>query len=72
MSNIYSDEYKSLTRKLKEARINIGFTQKYVAAKLGKPQSYVSKTESGERRLDVTELKKFAELYKRDINSFIK
>jgi hypothetical protein len=31
-------------------------TQAQVAAKLGKPQSYVSKVESGERRIDPPEL----------------
>lgn len=41
---------------LKELRSAKGFTQGEVAARLGKPQSYVSKYESGERRLDVAEL----------------
>lgn len=57
---------------MKEARIEAGFTQEQVAEKLGKPQSYVSKSEAGERRLDVTELKKFAWLYQKSINYFIK
>jgi len=70
-NNIYSDEYKKITEKLRKARIKAGFTQEQVAEKLGKPQSYVSKSEAGERRLDVTELKKFADLYKKDINNFI-
>ena len=70
-NSIYSDEYKKTTEKLREARIEAGFTQEQVAEKLGKPQSYVSKSESGERRLDVTELKKFAELYFKDIKYFL-
>ena len=70
-NNIYSDEYKKIIKKLKEARIESGLTQEQVAKKLGKPQSYVSKSESGERRLDVTELKKFAELYKKPVSYFI-
>jgi len=70
-NNIYSDEYKKITEKLREARIEAGFTQEQVAEKLGKPQSYVSKSEAGECRLDVTELKKFAELYKKEINHFM-
>lgn len=72
VSNIYSDEYRQIISKLKKARIEARLTQGQVAKKLVKPQSYVSKSESGERRLDVTELKKFAEVYKRDINYFIK
>lgn len=70
-NNIYSDEYKKITGKLREARIEACFTQEQVAEKLGKPQSYVSKSEAGERRLDVTELKKFAELYKKSISFFV-
>lgn len=71
-SNIYSEEYKKITEKLRSARIESGLTQEQVAEKLGKPQSYISKSEAGERRLDITELKKFAELYKKSINYFIK
>jgi len=71
-SNIYSEEYKKVTEKLRNARIDSGLTQEQVAKKLGKPQSYISKSEAGERRLDITELKKFAELYKKTINYFIK
>jgi transcriptional regulator with XRE-family HTH domain len=71
-NNIYSEEYKQVTGKLRQARLESGFTQEQVAEKLGKPQSYVSKSEAGERRLDITELKKFAVLYKKTINYFIK
>lgn len=71
-NNIYSDEYKKITNKLREARVKSGLTQEQVAEKLGKPQSYVSKSEAGDRRLDVTELKKFTDLYKTDINEIIK
>ena len=42
---------------LKRIRADAGMTQKQLAAALGRPQSYVSKCESGERRLDVLELR---------------
>lgn len=41
---------------LKEARDAADMTQQKLAAKLGKPQSFVAKYEAGERRLDVVEL----------------
>jgi len=68
---IYLPEYKFVLSKLKQARLEAGLTQEEVAAKLKKPQSYISKVENGERRLDVVELKLFADLYKRKVDYFI-
>ena len=51
----FSAEYKLLCRLLQEARLKAGMTQQHVAKCLNRPQSYVSKYESGERRLDVVE-----------------
>ncbi len=42
---------------LKAVRTGAGLTQAEMAKKLGQPQSFVSKYESGERRLDVLELR---------------
>lgn len=53
--SLHTDEYKRLCLKLKQARIDAGLTQKLLADKLGKPQSYVAKYELAERRLDVIE-----------------
>jgi transcriptional regulator with XRE-family HTH domain len=49
-------EQNRLLHLLREARAEAGLRQADVAEKLGQPQSYVSKYESGERRLDVVEL----------------
>ena len=70
--SIYSKDYKEIINRLKQARVNAEFSQQTVAAKFGKPQSYISKIESGERRLDVVEIKKFAKIYNKDISYFIK
>ena len=70
--SIFSKDYKEIIDRLKQARIGVKLSQQAVADKLGKPQSYVSKIESGERRLDVAEIKKFAVIYKKDISFFIK
>ena len=50
-----SDAHATLMTRLKQVREEAGLTQAAVAERLGKPQSYVAKTESGERRLDVVE-----------------
>lgn len=69
---IYSKEHKHLVERLKKARKESGFDQEQVAKWLKKTQSYVSKIESGQRKIDVIQLKEFAKLYKKDLNYFIK
>ena len=49
-----------------------GLRQIDVAKKLKRTQSYVSRVEVGEQRLDILELQKFAKLYDKDLNYFIK
>ena len=71
MPNIYSEEYKKFLLCLKRARSEAGLNQVDVAKRLKKPQSFVAKCESGERRLDVVELNQYAKIYKKDISFFI-
>lgn len=54
---IYSAEQQALSRLLREHRERAGLRQVDVADRLGLPQSFVSKYESGERRLDLIELR---------------
>lgn len=70
--SIYTKEYKNVIGKLKKARLEAGLKQAEVAKKLAEPQSYISKIEQGERRVDILELKQLAKIYKKDINYFIK
>lgn len=69
---MHSEDYRQVIKRLREARLEVGLSQQDVADKLGKPQSYISKIESGERRLDVAEIKKFASIYKKNVSFFIK
>lgn len=54
-TSLFRPEYKLFQQTLVQARQNAGLTQTDLASRLGKPQSYVSKYENGERRLDVIE-----------------
>ena len=69
---VYTKDYKEIINRLKQARIDTGLSQQAVVDKFIKPQSYISKIESGERRLDVAEMKKFAKIYKKAVDYFIK
>lgn len=69
--SIYSKEYKTIIERLKIARLEARLKQEDAASKLKKPQSYISKIERGERRVDAAELKELAKLYKKDITYFI-
>lgn len=55
-SNTHSARQKILQELLRRVRAEAGFRQVDLAERLGQPQSFVSKYESGERRLDVLEL----------------
>lgn len=55
--SIYLEEYTLFLEMLRAAREQAGLTQEQVAIRLGESQSFVSKCERGERRLDVVELR---------------
>lgn len=56
MRSIHDPRYQDLIKKLIELRESKNVTQVELACLLNKPQSYVSKVEILERRLDVIEL----------------
>ena len=70
--SIHTKEYAVFVERLKAARLEAGLTQTQVAKKIGRPQSHISNVESGQQRIDVVELKRFAKIYDKDINYFIK
>ncbi len=70
MSSVHSKAYRDFLTKLRRARAEAGLTQAEVAKTLNVPQSYVSKCESGERRIDVIELKAFASVYRKPMSYF--
>ncbi len=68
---IHHDEYRVFIGRLKKARAESGLTQVEVAKKLKCTQAYISKVESGQLRVDVLELKKFAKIYNKKITYFL-
>jgi len=63
-------KYRLFLKRLRQAREEIGLTQAQVARRLARPQSFVSKCESGERRVDLVELRDFAAMYKKPLSYF--
>ena len=55
--NIYTKQRTQLVTLLRELRLEAGLTQTELAARIEKDQTLVSKFESGERRLDILEIR---------------
>lgn len=70
-SAVHATEYQNLLKRLREARRQAGLTQVQVAEALGRPQSFVTKCELGERRIDPVDLQRFASLYGKPLSFFL-
>jgi transcriptional regulator with XRE-family HTH domain len=68
---LYERSYAAFTELLKEERKKASLTQAMLAKKLRRPQSYVSKYERGDRRLDVVEFLEVARAINFDPNEFL-
>lgn len=71
-SEIYSSDSKRIVNQLRKARMEAHLTQSGAAKLLKKTQSYISKIESGQRRIDFIQLRHFAKIYKKSLSFFIK
>ncbi len=69
---IRTKEYAIFIERMKKARAESGLLQIEVAKAMKRPQSYISRVESGEYRLDILEVKKFAKLYGKSVDYFLK
>lgn len=69
---IYSKEHKYIIKQLKKAREEADLSQEQIAKVLNTTQSYISKIESGQRKIDVVQLKKFAKMYKKPLDFFVR
>jgi|Deesub1362A_J573_1020465.scaffolds.fasta_scaffold00010_48 transcriptional regulator with XRE-family HTH domain len=69
--SIYSQLQKEIVRRLRQARQEAGLSQAQVAQSLGLSQSFISKLEAGQVRLEVLLLLRLARLYGKPLEFFI-
>lgn len=70
-SALHSRKYREFLARLRAAREAAGLTQVEVARRLKKLQSWVSKSETGERRMDPVELCELAKVLGADVWTFL-
>lgn len=70
--SIYSAEQTELLRLLREKRKRAGLSQAELARQLGRSQSFISKYESGELRLDLIELRGVCRALGTSLSSFVR
>jgi transcriptional regulator with XRE-family HTH domain len=69
---IYFAQRSRLVSLLREMRIEAGLTQVDLAARIEKDQAYVSRYESGQRRLDVLEVREICQALGITLEEFVK
>jgi transcriptional regulator with XRE-family HTH domain len=70
--NIRLKQQKKLLVLLRGVRVEAGLTQSELASRLGTDQTFISKYESGERRLDILELREVCQVSGLDFVEFIR
>ena len=69
---IFSEHHSKLVDLLRSARAQAGLTQVQAAKRLGCRQTFISKIECGERRLDVVEFAVICRAYRADACEIMK
>jgi transcriptional regulator with XRE-family HTH domain len=64
---LWGPQYEQFRARLVKARKLAKLTQHEAATALGRSQSFVAKSENGERRVDVVELLEFCRVYRKKI-----
>ncbi|MDP3736413.1 MAG: helix-turn-helix transcriptional regulator [Hyphomonadaceae bacterium] len=71
-ASLHDDAYASFVEKLIQKRVKAGFSQQALADALGWNQSIIAKIESVQRRLDVIELVRIANVLGIDASRLVK
>lgn len=71
MNPLWTPAYQLLREALRSVREKSGKTQVQIATLLEKPQSYISKIESGERKLDILEIRNYCRACDMDWLNFL-
>lgn len=71
MASRHPERYRAFLERLREARKAAGLNQEAVALILGVKQNFISRIETGERRIDPVELDELAKLYGKPIGWFL-
>jgi transcriptional regulator with XRE-family HTH domain len=69
--SIYSPEHDTFRSLLRQLRLGAGLQQRELSEQLGKPQSFVSRYESGQRRLDLLELRQICQVIGISLTEFV-
>jgi len=69
--SIHSADYAVFLRVFRHARRSAGLTQAQLAKQIGENQTFVSKCERGERRIDVMELRAFCDAFGLTLKQFV-
>lgn len=72
MNSLHLKKYQTMVEELSSIRKSQGITQEALAKCLKKHQSYISKYENAERRLDLIEIMDICECMNYDLFDFIK
>ena len=72
VATLHSEDYQRFLSAVRALRAEAGLSQVALAKQLGKPPSYVAKSELGERRLDMLEMLAWCRACGTDPHAFLK
>jgi transcriptional regulator with XRE-family HTH domain len=70
--SIYTDEYGKVLALLRQAREAAGLSQVELAKKIGVSQSFLTKMERGDRRLDIIQLRTICQKLGMTLPAFVR